>query len=173
MLHQHASDAARLLDTVAGLPAPDLTDPSVRAFAEQFGVDVSRIDLDLRAAFLAAVGAAAFDVTQLIWVHDQVPRLQATLDAAYGASDWTVEPTTAASWPLIEDLMREVARLDGLDPVTTELVRLRGARQHNCELCRSRRSREALEAGADDATFASVDSYATATCPPGPRQPWP
>ncbi len=164
-LQRHAPEAALLLDTVAGLPEPDLSDPPVRAFAEQFRIDVSGVDDELRAGFLAATGAAAFDVAQRIWVHDQVPRLRATVDAAYGESDWTVEPTTAPSWPLIEDLMRAVARLDVLDPVTTELVRLRGARQHNCAVCRSRRSRESIAAGADDATFASVDSYASSDLP--------
>jgi alkylhydroperoxidase family enzyme len=165
VLQQHAPEAARLLDIVAGLPEPDLADPRVRAFAEQFGVDVSVVDDALRAEFLAATGAQAFDVTQLIWVHDQVPRLHATLDAAYGDSDWTVEPTTTPSWPAIEALMRAVARLDVLDPVATELVRLRGARQHNCAVCRSRRSRESMDAGADDATFAAVDSYADSDLP--------
>ena len=54
-----------------------------------------------------------------------------------------------------------VARLDGLDPVTTEVVRLRGARQHQCRLCQSLRSRSALVAGADDDVFAAVDDFAT------------
>jgi len=165
VLQRHAPEAAKLLDTVAGLPRPDLGDPDVRIFAEQFRVDVSMLGHDLRAAFLAATGSAAFDVTQLIWVHDQVPRLQATLDAAYGNSDWAVERTDTASWPAIEELMRAVARLDALDPVTTELVRLRGARQHNCQLCRSRRSRDAIDAGADDGTFAAVDSHDTSDLP--------
>jgi alkylhydroperoxidase family enzyme len=160
LLRSHAPDVARQLDVVAGLPAPDLSDPRVRAFAEQFGVDVSVVDDELRAGFLAAAGRRSFDVAQLIWVHDQVPRLRTTLGAAYGDSDWTVEPSTVASWPAIEGLMRAVARLDALDPVTTELVRLRGARQHNCAVCRSRRSREAIDAGADDTTFDAVDSYA-------------
>ena len=56
--------------------------------------------------------------------------------------------------------MRQVARLDSLDPVLTELVRLRGARQHECRLCTSRRSVAALEAGADESVFAAVDAYA-------------
>ena len=48
--------------------------------------------------------------------------------------------------------MRQVARLDTLDPVLTELVRLRGARQHECRLCGSRRSVAAIGAGAEEAT---------------------
>ena len=60
-------------------------------------------------------------------------------------------------WPAMEDFARVVARLDALDDVTSELVRLRGASQHDCRLCRSRRSQAAIAAGADDATFAAVD----------------
>ena len=58
----------------------------------------------------------------------------------------TRPPTTATGtlWPLLESFLAAVARLDHLDPVTTELVRLRGARSHNCRLCRSRRYVRAL-----------------------------
>ena len=61
--------------------------------------------------------------------------------------------------------MRTVARHDALDPTTTELVRLRGARQHDCRLCKSRRSVAAIEAGADEATFDAVDDYAESDLP--------
>lgn len=57
-----------------------------------------------------------------------------------------LEPSEADPWPLLEDLMRAVARLEALDPVTTELVRLRGAAAHDCRLCRSRRSTPARAA---------------------------
>jgi len=53
-----------------------------------------------------------------------------------------------------------VPALDTLDPVTSELIRLRGARQHDCRLCQSLRSRSALRAGATDATFDAVDHHA-------------
>ena len=60
-----------------------------------------------------------------------------------------------------------VVPLLGLDPVTCELVRLRGARQHQCRLCKSLRNRSAIVAGADDDMFAAVDSYETSSL--GPR----
>jgi alkylhydroperoxidase family enzyme len=56
-----------------------------------------------------------------------------------------------------------VVSLLGLDPVTSELVRLRGARQHQCRLCKSLRNRSAIVAGADDDMFAAVDSYETSS----------
>ncbi|WP_243060580.1 carboxymuconolactone decarboxylase family protein [Nocardioides sp. SR21] len=137
----------------------DLSDPRVVAFAEQFAADVSVIDDQMRSAFLEAIGPAAFEAVQAIYVDDFWPRVSAVLG---------VEPRTAESgqlWPALEEFMREVARLDALDPVTTELVRLRGARQHDCRVCRSRRSIAAIEHGADEATFDAVDRYADSDLP--------
>ena len=59
----------------------------------------------------------------------------------------------------MDEFLRAVARLDRVDPVTTELVRLRGARQHACRVCMSRRSVAALESGADAAIFDDLDDY--------------
>jgi AhpD family alkylhydroperoxidase len=56
-------------------------------------------------------------------------------------------------------LSRAIALLDGIDPITTELVRLRSARQHHCRLCQSTRSARALEAGADEALLAATEGY--------------
>jgi len=137
----------------------DLSDPRATAFAEQFAADVSVIDDAMRAAFLDATGAAAFSAVQAIYVDDYWPRVTAVLGA---------RPTDAEGgelWPALEEFMREVARLDALDPVTTELVRLRGARQHHCRVCTSRRSVAAIAGGADEATFAAVDRYADSDLP--------
>ena len=50
-----------------------------------------------------------------------------------------------------ERFLIEVAKLPALDPVTSELVRLRGARAHDCRLCQSRRSVSAIDlAGGSD-----------------------
>lgn len=52
-----------------------------------------------------------------------------------------------------------VVRSSLLDPVTTELVRLRCARQHDCRVCQTLRSAEAIDAGVDDELTAQVDFY--------------
>lgn len=52
-----------------------------------------------------------------------------------------------------------VVRSRLLDPVTTELVRLRCARQHDCRICQSLRLEEAREAGATDAVTAQIDHF--------------
>ncbi|MET0701028.1 MAG: carboxymuconolactone decarboxylase family protein, partial [Mycobacterium sp.] len=45
--------------------------------------------------------------------------------------------------------------------VTTEIVRLRGAVQHNCRLCRSRREVGALEAGGTESLYDDIERYET------------
>lgn len=53
-----------------------------------------------------------------------------------------------------------VVRQRALDPATTELVRLRCARVHDCRLCRSVRDVEAAD-DVDEATAAKIDHYET------------
>lgn len=52
-----------------------------------------------------------------------------------------------------------VVRSPFLDPVTTELVRLRCARQHDCRICQTLRLASAAELGADDALTDQIDFY--------------
>ena len=162
-----APDAATLVADVGGLRAATVdeatyADERVAAFAEQFGVDVTGVDDVLRAGLAEAAGDQLFAVVQQVYVDDFWPRLQAGLDALFGASSWPVRPPTRVDdlWPHLDAFMRAVARLSALDPALTELVRLRGARQHDCRLCRSRRSVEAIEAGADETMFDAVDHHA-------------
>ena len=54
---------------------------------------------------------------------------------------------------LLNDFVPAVARLQALDPLTTEVVRLRGATQHNCRLCKSRRDEQALDAGGSESLY--------------------
>jgi alkylhydroperoxidase family enzyme len=160
-----APDAVTAIDAVAGIAAPDLTDPRVAAFAEQFAIDVARIDDDTRAAFLAATGAAAFETVQRIWAADMMPRLTAVLDSLFGEGNWPNDVSESDTWPLLEELMVAIARLRALDPALTELVRLRGARQHDCRLCASRRSQDAIDAGTGAAEFDAVDRYEASDLP--------
>jgi hypothetical protein len=139
---------------VAGIPEPDLSDRCVREFAEQFALDVSSIDSSQRAAFFAATGDQAFAVVQRIYAHDFVPRVRRILPEAPAPA-----PYDGDTWVLLEDFMAAVARLSALDPTLTELVRLRGARLHDCAVCKSRRSQDAIDAGADEALFAQVDHW--------------
>ncbi len=136
---------------------------AVLDFATQCTIDVASVTADQRAAFLDATGRLAGTLAAALWVVDVVPRTRAALDALFGAGPWPeaepeLHPLAGGLWPALDELVRVVPALDALDPVTSELVRLRGARQHNCRLCRSLRSRSALRAGATDEDFEAVDA---------------
>ena len=59
----------------------------------------------------------------------------------------------------MRDFERAVVRIDGVDPITTELVRLRCARVHDCRRCSSMRDDAALDSGFDEALGAKIDDY--------------
>ena len=52
-----------------------------------------------------------------------------------------------------------VVRMDALDAVTTELVRRRCARQHDCRICQSLRLISAMESGLDEDGIQDVDRF--------------
>lgn len=132
--------------------------PAITRFAEQFAVDVTQVDDLLRAELVDATDARMFPIVLAVWLGDWVPRLRSALDQLFGPGDWSMPPAGDGDrWAEIEELQKAIARLDAVDPVTTEVVRLRGARQHRCRLCQSLRSRSALAAGADEDTFDGRD----------------
>jgi alkylhydroperoxidase family enzyme len=49
--------------------------------------------------------------------------------------------------------------MGALDPLTSELVRLRGARSHRCRVCQSRRSARAAAEGADESVYDQIDHF--------------
>jgi alkylhydroperoxidase family enzyme len=137
----------------------------VAAFAEQFTVDVTGIDENQRAQFVALLGKNAFRVVVAIFIADFVPRAWAGLEAlgigqpGSGAPDW--DHDTDPIGALLNDFVPAVARLRSLDPVTTEVVRLRGATQHNCRLCKSLRDSNALEAGGSESLYGDIENFET------------
>lgn len=133
---------------------------------EQFVIDVAAMTDGQRDAVFAALGSATYPFFQTVYVHDLDFRLRAARAQLF---DEPAEPSlrqrlspaaeVADLWPALDRFLTDVAALDQLDPVTTELVRLRGARAHNCRICQSRRSVPAISGGADEATFDKVDYY--------------
>jgi alkylhydroperoxidase family enzyme len=138
--------------------------------AEQFALDVGATTSAQRAALSDALGTDAFGFVQVLYALDSGVRVRGALRQLFGA-----EPAPSAGanggakgeakgdetplWGALEELMRVVARMGALDALTTELVRLRGARAHDCRLCKSRRHVAVVEAGADEATFDQIDWY--------------
>ena len=136
-------------------------DRACLAFAEQFVLDVSAVSEEQRGALRSALGADAAPFVQALYAIDFELRLRAAFDQLFGADPLTVESAAApaALWPALEAMMPRIARLTSLDPMTTELVRLRGARAHQCRLCQSLRNVRAVEAGGDETTFDKIDAY--------------
>ncbi|OBB32488.1 hypothetical protein A5792_01955 [Mycolicibacterium peregrinum] len=137
-------------------------DPMVTEFAEQFSIDVAGITTAQRAAFSDLLGPDVFTVATLIYVADFVPRMRAGLTAL--GVDWPDGPvmwdheTNPADY-VLDTFIPAVGRMRVLDPVTSEIVRLRGARQHNCRLCKSLREAAALEAGATESDYDGIDDF--------------
>jgi hypothetical protein len=135
----------------------DPTVPAVRrsdatAFAEQMVVDVASMTTDVRAAGLAELGAGAAAFVLAVWTEDMMIRADTAWREMFG-EEWVPIPTSAETdpWVAHKRFLLEVAKLPALDPVTSELVRLRGARAHDCRLCQSRRSVSAIDlAGGSD-----------------------
>jgi alkylhydroperoxidase family enzyme len=129
--------------------------------AEQFVVDVGSMTSVQRDALNDVLGTQAFEYVQVLYALDSGLRVRGALRQLFG-----VEPPPAATthadmtlWAALEELMRVVARMGALDALTTELIRLRGARAHDCRVCKSRRHVVVVEAGADEATFDQIDWY--------------
>lgn len=143
------------------------TERVVLDFTERFVIDVAGIcDAD-RGALSAqlppeqlggfVIGLYAFDYERRLELT--IARLFDVREAGGIAGD--DRPAAADLGERFDDLMKTIARMDRLDPVTTELVRLRGARQHNCRICQSTRSVQAVRAGADESMFTKIDWYET------------
>ena len=139
----------------------------VAAFTEQFAVDVSGIGGNQRKQLLSALGDNVFRTVVMIFIADFVPRVWAGLGALGlgkpgdgSAVEWDHEADPVDA--LLNGFVPAVARLRALDPVTTEVVRLRGAAQHNCRLCKSRRETNALDAGGTEDLYGQIEQFESA-----------
>jgi hypothetical protein len=138
-------------------------DRAVRTFAAQFVIDVGSMTDEQRTAATAVLGAQSFDVVQLLYLFDWETRLRAAFAALFGANPLQPQPARAAGslWEALEATFAAVARRRVLDPLTTEIVRLRGARAHNCRLCKSLRNVRPANDGVDEAVYDQIDHYET------------
>jgi alkylhydroperoxidase family enzyme len=151
--------------SVAG-PESD-TEGAVAAFAEQFSIDVSTIDDAQRKTLWSALGDKAFGVVVQMYVADFVPRVRAGLEALgvgeqyLGWTDGRVawDRDTDPSDAVFNVFLPTVARLRDLDALTAEVVRLRGATQHNCRLCKSLRETTALDAGGSETLYGDIEHF--------------
>jgi alkylhydroperoxidase family enzyme len=146
-----------------GAPADE---PAVGELAEQFATDVSSLTAQQRASFAEVLGKKAFGVMALIFIADFVPRVQAGL-AALGLppvdAPTEFDHTTNPIDLVLNEFVGMVGARRALDPVMTEVIRLRGAVQHGCRLCKSRRESGALDAGGSESLYEDIERYESST----------
>lgn len=157
-------------------PLPTPTDPPgehsdedavLAAFAEQFAVDVTGIGDNQRERFMTVLGDNAFRAVVAIFIADFLPRVWAGCESlGLGRPGWSADVTidfdTDPVGTLLGGFVPAVARLHELDPVTTEVVRLRGAEAHNCRLCKSLREGHALDAGGSEDLYRQIADFESA-----------
>lgn len=153
--------------------AGDLTasDNVAAAFAEQFIIDVSGItDADRESLAAQFPGEAMREFVTSLYILECTYRLSLIAQMLLGddqdlsiAIDFASNSVVSTELPSIRDSLKDyqdaVVRGTDLDPVTTELVRLRCARTHNCRICQTLRLSDARAAGADDTMTSKVDFY--------------
>lgn len=157
-------------------PLPTETDvadaePAVAEFAEQFSIDVSMIGDERRSRLSSALGDKTFGVVVQMYIADFVPRVRAgleTLGVGQEHLGWVNEPiawdrSTDPADAVFNGFLPAVARLRELDALTSELVRLRGAAQHNCRLCKSLRETTALDAGGSESLYGDIERFEAST----------
>jgi len=136
-------------------------------FAEQFSIDVSTIGGEQRSKLWKVLGDSTFSTVVQMYIADFVPRVRAGLQAL-GVGDeylgWTAGPVAwdHAGDPsdiVFNDFLPTVARQRELDALTAEVVRLRGATQHNCRLCKSLRETTALDAGGSETLYGDIEKF--------------
>ncbi len=140
------------------------------AMTEQFVIDVTGVLPGPLAASAGVLGAEIGPFVQALYVLDVGQRVEVVLSALLG------ETLTSDSWawgatgeipadPMVAimAMLAAVGRLQSVDPITRELVRLRGARLHECRRCLSVRSVAALNAGANDELLGADDPSSAGT----------
>jgi len=134
------------------------------ALTEQFVVDVTGVLAGPLAAAAGALGAEVGPFVQGLYLLDVGQRAGVVLSTLLGETITTDTWAWGASGEIpadpmmaIMDVLAATGRLQVVDPVTKELMRLRGARLHQCRRCQSVRSVAALNAGADAELLGAED----------------
>jgi len=166
----------RVCARTLGLPAlPVDADPAsddvVAKFAEQFSVDVSAISGEQRSRLWKVLGDSTFGTVVQMYVADFVPRVRAGLEALGVGNEYLEWVAGPVSWDhdtdpsdiVFNTFLPTVARLRELDALTAEVVRLRGATQHNCRLCKSLRETTALDAGGTETLYGDIERFEAST----------
>jgi alkylhydroperoxidase family enzyme len=153
-------------EVTVGGPGSD-AEAVVADFAEQFSTDVSMIGGEQRSRLWNTLGDGIFGTVVQMYVADFVPRVRAGLEALGVGDEYLGWVGGSVSWDHATDpsdavfnsFLPTVARLRELDALTSEVVRLRGAAQHNCRLCKSLRETTALDAGGSETLYGGIEHF--------------
>jgi len=156
-----------------GSPLFSAAERDVVAFSEQFVIDVGGTTEDMRAELAGRFGAdGARALVTGIYVVEFTQRLQLIADRLLDECEVPADGAGALAGGaevspegLLNAYQAAVMRGSALDPVTTELVRLRCARTHHCRICQTLRLADARAAGVDEAMTAKVDFYERSDLP--------
>ena len=134
------------------------------ALTEQFVIDVTGVLSGPLAASAGALGAEIGPFVQGLYLLDVGQRVDVVLSVLLGERVTTDSWSWGATGDIPSDpmvaimaMLAAVGRLQVVDPITKELIRLRGARLHECRRCQSVRSVAALNAGANDDLLNATD----------------
>jgi alkylhydroperoxidase family enzyme len=155
-----------------GSPLFSAAERDTVAFAEQFLIDVGGTTAAARTGLIGHFGAdGARGLVSAIYVVEFTQRLQMIAARVLDDDAWAqpligsppVGDTTPAD--LLAAYQEAVVRGSTLDPMTTELVRLRCARTHRCRICQTLRLADARAAGVGEAITAQIDFYERSDLP--------
>ena len=156
----------RALPDYPGSPQFSPAERDTVAFAEQFLIDVAGTTEAARAGLTRHFGpTGARALVSAIYVVEFTQRLQMIAGRVLDDDECPVpvaRPAAAgdgAPADLLGAYQQAVVRGSTLDPVTTELVRLRCARTHRCRICQTLRLADARAAGVDETIAAQIDFY--------------
>ncbi len=159
------------LPAYATSPSFSALDRDGVAFAEQFVMDVTGTSQESLDALRDQLGSDRLrDFVTSVYLVEFTQRLQlvaqALLPAVPDLSDaGRPDQRQGSLRELLESYQDAVVRSTALDPVTTELVRLRCARTHNCRICQTLRLADAQTAGVDSEMTSKIDFYETSDLP--------
>jgi hypothetical protein len=144
----------------------------VIALADQFAVDVNGVTEGQIAALTDALRAEKVNaLVNGLYLIDMGLRLEQVVpvllpgngEAPASAAPESASPPADQGEALIADTIAAFAAAavlaDGIDAVTSELVRLRCAQVHHCRLCGSLRQRSALDEGFDEDMAGRIARY--------------
>jgi AhpD family alkylhydroperoxidase len=162
----------RALPDYPGSPLFSAAERDTVAFAEQFIIDVGGTAEAMRAGLVGHFGAdGARRLVSAMYVVEFTQRLQLIAGRVLDDDGWLTPPAgpavagDATPADLLGAYQQAVVRGSTLDPMTTELVRLRCARTHRCRICQTLRLADARAAGVDETMTAQVDFYERSDLP--------